>query len=132
MVLVRKMSCLRCAPFETKFSVVTEYPTSTIKSYPTSYNSENMPLLRPQLASRVLRPELPKCQHVIPGGARWASKTSGGQYEDRTVQPAPKSDASTSPAPTPGDSAMIREEGPEAAIIGHQPDYHAPIDHGTS
>ena len=27
---------------------------------------------------------------------------------------------------------MVRQEGSEGALVDHQPDYHAPIDHGTS
>lgn len=91
-----------------------------------------MSLLKPQLASRLLQVSATKYQHVPPIGARWASKTSNDNYQDRSVQPAPKSDASTSPAPKAGDSAMIRQEEPGEALTGHQPDYRAPIDHGTS
>ncbi|KAI4274081.1 MAG: hypothetical protein LQ337_004189 [Flavoplaca oasis] len=41
-------------------------------------------------------------------------------------------DSSSSPAPRPGDSSMIRQEGSEGALISHQPDFHAPVDHATS
>ncbi|MCJ1239486.1 NADH:ubiquinone oxidoreductase 21kD subunit [Varicellaria rhodocarpa] len=51
---------------------------------------------------------------------------------DRSIQPAPKSASSDSPAPSPGDSAMIRQQDSAEGLVDHQPDYHAPVDHGTS
>ena len=87
-----------------------------------------MSLLRPQLAIRLLQGNVARCQHVAPGGAIWASKRSRGE----SVEPTPKSTAKDPPAPTPNDSAMIREEGPMEGNVSHQPNYHAPIDHATS
>ena len=61
--------------------------------------------------------------------ARYESRSTA----DRAVQPSPKSDSSQSPAPTAGDSAMIRQESPSEAMVRHnQPDYEATVDHGTS
>lgn len=94
--------------------------------------SGDMSLLRPYYASRLLQTRLVTAQHIPPSHIRWASKTSSGEYQDRSAQPAPKSDASTSPAPTSGDSAMITQQGPGEGMVDHQPDYHAPVDHGTS
>ena len=62
---------------------------------------------------------------------RWESYSSSDKRA-ASKEPGPKSDPDTSPAPTMGDSEMVRSEGPEGAIIGHQPDFHAPVDHGTS
>ncbi len=91
-----------------------------------------MSLLRPQYASRLLQAGIATHQRLPPCHIRWASKTSGGEYQDRSAQPAPKSDASTSPAPTSSDTSMINQQGPGEGMVDHQPDYHAPIDHGTS
>ncbi|KAI4251972.1 MAG: hypothetical protein L6R42_008162 [Xanthoria sp. 1 TBL-2021] len=70
--------------------------------------------------------------------ARWQSYASNDG--SRRDQPPPDishegeraTDPSSSPAPRSGDSSMIRQEGSEGALISHQPDFHAPIDHGTS
>ena len=92
-----------------------------------------MSLLRPQLTSRFLQANAARYQHAAPLGARLASKTATNEYADRSVEPAPKSSSKDSPAPTPSDSGMVREEGPMEGMVDHrQPDYHAPIDHGTS
>ena len=69
---------------------------------------------------------------------RWQSTPSSGQSQQ--AQPPPNisneasrtTGASDPPAPRSGDSAMIRQEGSEGALVDHQPDFHAPIDHGTS
>ncbi|KAL9127350.1 MAG: hypothetical protein Q9217_003764 [Psora testacea] len=53
-------------------------------------------------------------------------------YRASTVKPDPTSKATDSPAPAKGDSEMIRQEDPGEGMVNHQPDYHAPIDHGTS
>ncbi|MCJ1454299.1 NADH:ubiquinone oxidoreductase 21kD subunit [Mycoblastus sanguinarius] len=63
---------------------------------------------------------------------RWASQTASGEYHDRSVQPAQMSSASDPPASTAGDSSMIRQEDVGQGMVDHQPDYHAPVDHGTS
>ncbi|KAI9798040.1 MAG: NADH:ubiquinone oxidoreductase 21kD subunit [Candelina submexicana] len=55
------------------------------------------------------------------------------QLTDRSVQPSPKSQSTDAPAATPGDSAMISRQSPSEASVSHnQPDYGAPVDHGTS
>ncbi|KAL9014362.1 MAG: hypothetical protein Q9173_000980 [Seirophora scorigena] len=70
--------------------------------------------------------------------ARWQSPTSAGQSQQAQPPPDTSNEASRttgsvdSPAPTPGDSAMIRQEGAQEALVDHQPDFHAPVDHGTS
>ena len=61
---------------------------------------------------------------------RWETYSSDKRAASK--EPGPRSDPNTAPAPTMGDSEMVRSEGPESAITGHQPDFHAPIDHGTS
>lgn len=91
-----------------------------------------MSLLRPQYAGRLLQARVATRQRILPSHIRYASKTSSGEYQDRSAQPAPKSDASTSPAPTPGDSSMIRQEDSSEGMVDHRPNYHAPIDHATS
>ena len=92
-----------------------------------------MSLLRPQLTSRLLQANAARYRHAAPLGVRLASKTATKEYTDRSVEPAPKSSSKDSPAPTPSDSGMIREEEPmEGMVDHHQPNYHAPIDHGTS
>ncbi|KAL9622103.1 MAG: hypothetical protein Q9160_003446 [Pyrenula sp. 1 TL-2023] len=47
-------------------------------------------------------------------------------------QPAPKSSSSDSPAIRHEGSTLVRQEAPDEALPAHQPDYDAPIDHGTS
>lgn len=93
----------------------------------------NMSLLRPQLTSRLLQANAARCRHAAPLGARVASKTATGEYADRSVEPAPKSSSKDSPEPATQESGMIRQEGPMEGMVDHrQPNYHAPIDHGTS
>ena len=92
-----------------------------------------MYLLRPQLTTRLRQANVTRYRHAAPLGARLASKTATNEYADRSVEPAPKSSSKDSPAPTPSDSGMVREEGPMEGMVDHQqPNYHAPIDHGTS
>lgn len=92
-----------------------------------------MSLLRPQLTSQLLQASAARCRHAAPLGARLASKTATGEYADRSVEPAPKSSSKDSPEPATRESGMIREEGPMEGMVDHrQPNYHAPIDHGTS
>lgn len=92
----------------------------------------NMPLLRPQLASRLLQANAARHQQIAPRGARWASKMSSEEYADRSAQPAPKASPEDPPTARSSDSGMIRQEDPTEGLVDHQPDYHAPIDHGTS
>jgi hypothetical protein len=51
---------------------------------------------------------------------------------DPSTQPAPKSSSQDAPAPKPGDSAMIRQEGPVEGQARHAPDYNVAIDYRTS
>lgn len=51
---------------------------------------------------------------------------------DRSVEPAPKAQSSDPPAAAAGDSGMIRQEGSSEGMASHHPDWHAPVDHGTS
>ena len=51
---------------------------------------------------------------------------------DRSAQPDPKADPSDAPSAPSGDSSMIRQEDASQAMVDHQPDYNAPVDHGTS
>ena len=57
---------------------------------------------------------------------------SEGSFRDRFVQATPQTNSSDSPAPRGGDSAMIRQEDSKEGMAVHQPDFRAPIDHGTS
>lgn len=51
---------------------------------------------------------------------------------DRSKQPDPKVDPLDPPAQQPGASSMISQEDASQAMVSHQPNYHAPVDHGTS
>ena len=83
--------------------------------------------IRSQLANRLLpgaayRP-------AISGRVRWASQTATGEHP---IQPSAKSDPKSPPAPPKGESEMISQEDAGEGLVDHRPDYHAPIDHGTS
>ncbi|MCJ1339848.1 NADH:ubiquinone oxidoreductase 21kD subunit [Bachmanniomyces sp. S44760] len=43
-----------------------------------------------------------------------------------------KTDPSDPPAAASGDSSMISQQDASEATVDHNPDYHAPVDHGTS
>ena len=92
-----------------------------------------MAALRPLYTSKLYQP-LRACRCHIPlSHFRYASYDASEQtYKDRSVQPSPKADRDTAPAPRSGDSAMIREEDSKEGMAAHQPDFRAPIDHGTS
>ncbi|KAL8709971.1 MAG: hypothetical protein Q9220_005422 [cf. Caloplaca sp. 1 TL-2023] len=70
--------------------------------------------------------------------ARWQSYSSSDRHHRDQPPPEVSTEAarstgpSDSPAPRAGDSAMIRQEGAQEAMVDHQPDFHAPVDHGTS
>lgn len=86
-----------------------------------------MPLLRTQYAGR-LRPAIVLVgQRRSPLCVRYATTDV-----DRSVEPAPKAEASDPPAAEAGDSSMIRQEGSSEAMASHQPNWHAPVDHATS
>ncbi|KAI4108177.1 MAG: hypothetical protein L6R37_001217 [Teloschistes peruensis] len=97
-----------------------------------------MALARPAHLNRVLRQSRAICISFPHQQARWQSYS----LSDRSQSSQPSPDVSTEairvtgsadpPAGKAGESEMIRQEGAEAAIIGHQPDFHAPVDHGTS
>ena len=92
-----------------------------------------MPTLRPQYASKLLR--LPRCHQssISPIQMRSNSNSSNdAPHKHRSVHTSPKSDSSTAPAPPPGDSAMIRQKDSAEGMVDHQPNFRAPIDHGTS
>ncbi|KAG6995659.1 hypothetical protein G7Y79_00043g079430 [Physcia stellaris] len=92
-----------------------------------------MPPVRPQHFYGLLRFSRCSQQGILPIQARNSSySSSDNNYKDRSVEPSPKSDSSTSPAPTPGDSAMVRQEDSAEGMVKHQPDFRAPVDHGTS
>ena len=90
-----------------------------------------MSFIRPQLVSRLLPSSGVTYRHATSIGTRWA-QTASGQYDANTVKPESTSDASDSPAPTKGSSEMVRQEDAKEGVVKHHPDYHAPIDHGTS
>lgn len=92
-----------------------------------------MSSLRFQSASRLLQPLKPQRTLVTPILTRFSSYSSSDRtYKDRSVQPSPKADPSDPPAQRGGDSAMIRQEDSKEALVEHQPDFRAPVDHGTS
>jgi len=93
----------------------------------------NMSSLRPQRASRLLRPLQSSRRHGIPLQLRYASEPSGDHSKQApSEEPAPKSDSSTAPGARAGESAMIRQEDSREAQVSHQPNFRAPVDHGTS
>ncbi|KAL8640038.1 MAG: hypothetical protein Q9228_002996 [Teloschistes exilis] len=97
-----------------------------------------MALARPAHLNRVLRQSRAICTSLPHQQARWQSYSSSDR--SHSSQPPPDVSAEATrvtgsadpPAGKSGESEMIRQEGAEAAIIGHQPDFHAPVDHGTS
>ncbi|KAL8950651.1 MAG: hypothetical protein Q9222_003335 [Ikaeria aurantiellina] len=97
-----------------------------------------MASIRPLYLNRVIR-SCTNTRAALPyQQARWQSYSSSDRH--RRDQPPPDisteagrtTGPSDSPAPTSGDSAMIRQEGSQEAMVDHQPDFHAPVDHGTS
>ena len=102
--------------------------STSIHTGPSHRYTNKMSFIRPQLASRLLLTSGIPIQRTTPvGRMRWQSQKAS--EEDR---PSAKTDATVPPAPAPGGSSMIREEDPAEGMVDHQPDYHAPIDHGTS
>ncbi|KAL9601065.1 MAG: hypothetical protein Q9219_002774 [cf. Caloplaca sp. 3 TL-2023] len=97
-----------------------------------------MATARPAYFHRLLRCPTQVSIPVSLTQTRWQSKLSSGQSHQAQPPPdisqeAPRmTGASDSPAPRSGDSSMIRQEGSEGALVNHQPDFHAPVDHGTS
>ncbi|KAI4182501.1 MAG: hypothetical protein L6R41_005946 [Letrouitia leprolyta] len=93
---------------------------------------------RPPFPGRILRGYTFPRALPIHQQSRWQSTPSAGQ--SHAAQPPPDlseeatrtTGASDSPAARTGESGMIRQEGVEGAMVRHQPDFHAPIDHGTS
>lgn len=93
---------------------------------------------RPIYSSRLLRGYPVPRALPIRQQSRWQSTPSAGQSHQ--AQPPPDlseeatrtTGASDPPAPRTGDSGMIRQEGAEGALVRHHPDFHAPVDHGTS
>ena len=88
--------------------------------------------MRPQYASRLLSRRAFVCQRNRYVATRWASDAATSKNKDTVSQPVPKPDPSESPGPVKGDSEMITQQSPPDAMVDHQPDYHAPIDHATS
>ncbi|KAL8698339.1 MAG: hypothetical protein Q9224_001894 [Gallowayella concinna] len=97
-----------------------------------------MALPRPVALNRLIRCHAHPSALLPRQQARWQSYSSNDR--SRREQPPPDisnegarvTDPSSSPAPRSGDSAMIRQEGPQEGMVDHQPDFHAPVDHGTS
>ena len=90
-----------------------------------------MSVLRSQLASRLLLCSNVVHRQVVGGSVRWAGGVQASSIE-RPKDPEETPPSSQPPGTPPGDGDMIRKEDSSAAIIGHNPDYHAPIDHATS
>ena len=92
-----------------------------------------MSVIKLPFSNQFLRIHLAAYQRSFLGwGARRASQTSLGKYEDRSVQPGSRAQASDPQAATSSDSNMIEQEDTVEGMVDHQPDYNAPIDHGTS
>lgn len=86
-----------------------------------------MLLLRTQYTGH-LRPAIVQvAQRRTPLCVRYATTDA-----DRSVEPAPKAEASDPPAAEAGDSGMIRQEGSSEGMVSHHPDWHAPVDFATS
>ncbi|KAL8812696.1 MAG: hypothetical protein Q9200_000840 [Gallowayella weberi] len=97
-----------------------------------------MALARPVPLKRLIGCHLRPCVLLPRQQARWQSYSSSDRSRreqppaDVSNEGARATDSSDSPAPRSGDSAMIRQEGSREAMVDHQPDFHAPVDHGTS
>ena len=91
-----------------------------------------MSLIRPQLRARLLPTPGNLYLQRTAGKPRWQGQTAASTHEHQSGPPTPNTSRSDPPGGPKGDSEMIRQEDAEAALIGHQPDYHAPIDHGTT
>ncbi|KAL8723555.1 MAG: hypothetical protein Q9225_000190 [Loekoesia sp. 1 TL-2023] len=93
---------------------------------------------RPLYLNRFVRRSVYTSASLPRQQSRWQSYSSSDRSHRDQPSPSVSTEAtrttgsSDSPAPRAGDSAMIRQEGSEGALISHQPDFHAPIDHGTS
>lgn len=81
---------------------------------------------RPRPIAKLLSPSVAVGRRSQPSWIRHNSQTT-----DPSMQPAP-SDSSEAPAPPAGDSSMIRQEDASEGTVKHQPDFNAPVDHGTS
>ena len=87
-----------------------------------------MSVLRAQCAARLVPVMRARRVQGFPIPLRSASTNRA----DRSTEPDPKSEPSDAPAARPGESSMIRQEDSSQAMVDHRPDYHAPVDHGTS
>lgn len=87
-----------------------------------------MSLLRPCSTARLTAFLIPVSQRFSLHQTRRKSQ----ETSHRSTESQPKSAPSDSPAAKSGDSSMIRQEDASEGIVHHQPDYHAPVDHGTS
>lgn len=132
---------LRLAPRPQMGSATAALPQRVLIPTWKSQRIHKMALARPAHLNRLFRYAASTGTSLSRQQARWQSYSSSDRRNDqRNSQPPPNistegervTGSSDSPAPRSMDSAMVRQEGAEAAIIGHQPDFHAPIDHGTS
>ncbi|MCJ1360034.1 MAG: NADH:ubiquinone oxidoreductase 21kD subunit [Icmadophila ericetorum] len=85
-----------------------------------------MSLLRVQCAARLLPSLTHSARRIPPIHARSESHISSPAVQS------PKLSSSDAPAPPPGDSGMIRQEGPSEGMADHQPNYGASVDYATS
>ncbi|TKA76651.1 NADH-ubiquinone oxidoreductase 21 kDa subunit, mitochondrial [Cryomyces minteri] len=89
-----------------------------------------MPLLpRPATARLLAAAVRPASRRLGPASARTYADEGA---HDRSVQPDPKSSTSDAPSAKPGDSAMIRQQGPAEGAPRHKPDYDVAVDYRTS
>lgn len=106
-------------------SLMPRHTTKPSRPYVSFYSK--MPLLRTQYAGRLQPAMVQVSQRRTPFYVRYASTDA-----DRSIEPAPKAQSSDPPAAQAGDSGMIRKEGPSEGMTSHHPDWHTPVDHGTS
>ncbi|MCJ1312584.1 hypothetical protein MMC25_006258 [Agyrium rufum] len=92
-----------------------------------------MSFLRRQCAARLLPLSLSTnyiARFVPISSTRFESTKAASQIN---AAPPPKADRSDPPAdPASATGAIIRQESPAEGTVDHQPNYHAPVDHGTS
>lgn len=90
--------------------------------------SGDMPLFRPENTIQSLLRLVAKPQQHSVNKLQWTRYLSN----EKSVNPPPKVGASDPPGPGPDNTSMIGQENASQGMIKHQPNYNAPVDHGTS
>jgi hypothetical protein len=74
-----------------------------------------------------------RSSRLITTSAIRSTRTFTTQFRRYADEPAPKSNSSEAPnAPASGESELISQEGPGAAMTRHAPDYSVAVDYRTS